>query len=398
MTTSLDLARQLAGDLVDLRRELHRIPEVGLHLPRTQQRVLTALGGLDLELTTGRGLSSVVAVLRGRRRGPVVLLRGDMDGLPVTEEVDVDYASEHAGAMHACGHDLHMACLVGAARILHARRDELAGDVVFMFQPAEEGPGGAEPMLHEGLLEAAGRRVDAAYALHVFSSEIPLGQWESRPRELMAGADTVDITVTGAGGHGSAPHRALDPVPVLCEIVLALQTMVTRTFDVFDPVVLTVGRVSAGTKDNIIGDTADLSATLRTFSVEQRELAHRSIRRVAEGVSAAHGLACTVGFGEGYPATVNDDAELAFGRDVVTQLFGPGRYRERERPEMGSEDMSFVMNEVPGAYLFLGACPEGVDPQDAPDNHSPRAAFDDSVVPDGAAWLAEVALQRCRSL
>lgn len=398
MTTSLDLARQMAGDLIGLRRDLHRIPEIGLHLPLTQQRVLAALEGLDLEITTGRGLSSVVAVLRGRPGGPVVLLRGDMDGLPVSEEVPVDYASQHDGAMHACGHDLHMASLVGAARILHARRDELAGDVVLMFQPAEEGPGGAEPMLHEGLLEVAGRRVDAAYALHVFSSEIPLGQWESRPRELMAGADTVDITVTGAGGHGSAPHRALDPVPVLCEVVLALQTMVTRTFDVFDPVVLTVGRIAAGTKDNIIGDTAELSATLRTFSMEQRELAHRSIRRVASGVSAAHGMTCTVGFGEGYPATVNDDAELAFGRDVVTRLFGSGSYQERERPEMGSEDMSFVMNEVPGAYLFLGACPEGVDPQDAPDNHSPRAAFDDSVVPDGAAWLAEVALQRCRSL
>ncbi|MCE0487195.1 M20 metallopeptidase family protein [Ornithinimicrobium sediminis] len=402
MTTSLDLARQLAGDLVALRRDLHRIPEIGLHLPLTQQRVLAELEGLDLEVTTGRGLSSVVAVLRGGAgtpgERPVVLLRGDMDGLPVTEEVDVDYASEHVGAMHACGHDLHVAALVGAARILHAQREQLAGDVVLMFQPAEEGPGGAEPMLAEGLLDVAGRRVDAAYALHVFSSEIPRGRWESRPRELMAGADTVDITVTGAGGHGSAPHRALDPVPVLCEVVLALQTMVTRTFDVFDPVVLTVGRVSAGTKDNIIGDTAELSATLRTFSTAHRELAHRSIERVAAGVSAAHGMTCTVGFSEGYPATVNDVAELEHGRQVVLDLFGPESYRERERPEMGSEDMSFVMAEVPGAYLFLGACPEGVDPQDAPDNHSPRAAFDDAVVPDGAAWLAEVALQRCRSL
>lgn len=402
MTTSLDLARQMAGDLVALRRDLHRIPEIGLHLPLTQQRVLAELEGLDLEVTTGRGLSSVVAVLRGGAgtpgARPVVLLRGDMDGLPVTEEVDVDYASEHVGAMHACGHDLHVAALVGAARILHAQREQLAGDVVLMFQPAEEGPGGAEPMLAEGLLDVAGRRVDAAYALHVFSSEIPRGRWESRPRELMAGADTVDITVTGAGGHGSAPHRALDPVPVLCEVVLALQTMVTRTFDVFDPVVLTVGRVSAGTKDNIIGDTAELSATLRTFSTAHRELAHRSIERVAAGVSAAHGMTCTVGFSEGYPATVNDVAELEHGRQVVLDLFGPESYRERERPEMGSEDMSFVMDEVPGAYLFLGACPEGVDPQEAPDNHSPRAAFDDAVVPDGAAWLAEVALQRCRSL
>lgn len=396
MTSTTDLARAMGADLVALRRDLHRIPEIGLHLPLTQARVLAELADLDLEVHRGEGLSSVVAVLRGGgRQGPVVLLRGDMDGLPVAEEVDVDYASQHPGAMHACGHDLHMAALVGAARILHARRADLAGDVVLMFQPAEEGPGGAEPMLAEGLLDVAGRRVDAAYALHVFSSEIPLGAWTSRPRELMAGADTVDIQVRGQGGHGSAPHRALDPVPVLCEIVLALQTMVTRTFDVFDPVVLTVGRISAGTKDNIIGDTADLSATLRTFSPAHLELARTAITRVATGVAAAHGMSAEVGFSEGYPATVNDEAEFAFAEQVTTDLFGADRWSRRALPEMGSEDMSFVLNEVPGAYVFLGACPAGVDPSGAPDNHSPRAAFDDSVLPDAAAWLAEVALRRC---
>ncbi len=399
MSRTLDLAHGMRDDLVALRRDLHRIPEIGLHLPLTQQRVLDELDGLDLEITTGAGLSSVVAVLRGGKNAdaadrPVVLLRGDMDALPVTEEVDVDYASQHAGAMHACGHDLHVAALVGAARILHSLRDDLAGDVVLMFQPAEEGPGGAEPMIAEGLLDVAGRRVDAAYALHVFSSELPLGQWSARPGPLMAGAETVHIEVRGRGGHGSAPHRALDPVPVLCEIVLALQTMVTRSFDVFDPVVLTVGRVSAGTKDNIIGDTGELATTLRTFSAGNRERAIASIERVAAGVSAAHGMSCTVGFSEGYPATVNDEAEYAFALNVTTDLFGADGYAERPDPEMGSEDMSFVMNEVPGAYFMLGACPAGEDPETAPDNHSPRAAFDDSVLPDAAAWLAEVALRR----
>ena len=396
---TLELAHAIAPDLVALRRELHQAPELGLHLPLTQAKVLEALKGLDLEVHQGTGLSSVVAVLRGSAptEGPrsVVLLRGDMDALPVTEEVDVAYRSTHEGRMHACGHDLHVAALVGAARVLTEMRDELAGDVVLMFQPGEEGPGGAAPMIEEGLLDVAGRPVDAAYALHVASSEFRRGQWVSRPRALMSAVDRVKIKVKGAGGHGSQPHRALDPVPVLCEIVLALQTMVTRTFDPVDTVVLTVGMVRGGTADNIIPDDADLSATLRTFSAETRETAMAAIRRVADGVAAAHGLTAEVGFDEGYPATVNDDAEYELGRQAIVDLFGADRYTERPHPEMGSEDMSFVMERVPGAYFFLGACPDD-DPEHAPDNHSPRAAFDDVVLPDGAAWLAEVALRRLR--
>ncbi|MGB5952607.1 MAG: M20 family metallopeptidase [Ornithinimicrobium sp.] len=400
MQRTLDLAHSMADDLRRLRRELHQIPEIGLRLPLTQAHLLEQLEGLDLEVTTGTSLDSIVAVLRGGApgadHGPVVLLRGDMDGLPVTEEVDVPYASRHVGSMHACGHDLHMAALIGAVRVLHAQREDLAGDVVFMFQPAEEGPGGAEPMVAEGLLEAAGRRVEAAYAMHVFSSELPLGHWSARPGPLMAGADTVTITVTGRGGHGSTPHRTADPVPVVCEIVLALQTMVTRTFDAFDSVVLTVGRVSAGTKDNIIPDTGQLAATLRTFSPEIRATAHAAIERVAAGVSAAHGMSAEVSFTEGYPATINDEQEYALAADVTNELFGAGRQEVRPLPEMGSEDMSFVMNEVPGAYFLLGAYP-GQDYANAPDNHSPRAFFDDVVVPDAAAWLAAMALRRCNT-
>lgn len=392
----LELASHHAPDLIDLRRALHRAPELGLHLPETQARVLEALDGLPLEVTTGTGLSSVVAVLRGGAAGPdapVVLLRGDMDALPVAEEVDVDYRSEREGFMHACGHDLHVAGLVGAARILSEIREDLAGDVVFMFQPGEEGPGGAAPMIAEGLLEAAGRPVDAAYAVHVTSSEHPLGQWFARPGAMMSAVDRVVVTVRGAGGHGSQPHRALDPVPALCEVVLALQTMVTRTFDAFDSVVLTVGRISAGTADNIIPDTAELAATLRTFTPETRATAVAAIERVARGVAAAHGLTAEVEFSESYPATVNDDTEYALAVEAVGDLFGAERFTLMPNPEMGSEDMSFVMERVPGAYLFVSAC-GAEDYEHAPDNHSPRAAFDDSVVPDVAALLAEVARRR----
>ncbi|WP_153398600.1 M20 metallopeptidase family protein [Ornithinicoccus halotolerans] len=398
---SLALAARHADDVIALRRALHQVPEVGLRLPVTQQLVLDALAGLGLEVTTGAGLDSVVAVLRGGAgdskdpQRQVVLLRGDMDGLPVTEEVDVPYRSRHEGRMHACGHDLHTAGLVGAARALCEVRDELAGDVILMFQPGEEGPGGAEPMLAEGLLDAAGagRPVVAAYTVHVFAAEQPLGLWTARPREMMAAADTVTVTVQGRGGHGSQPHRALDPVPVLCEIVLALQSTVTRSFDVFDPVVLTVGRITAGTKDNIIPDGGELAATLRTFSAANRERAMALIERVVTGVAAAHGLAAEVGFSEGYPATVNDEVEYARGREVVEELFGPDQFALRELPEMGSEDMSFVMEQVPGAYFFLSAC-DAPDPQLAPSNHSPRARFDDSVLADAVAWLVEMTRRR----
>jgi amidohydrolase len=235
-----DDAVQISGELVELRQAIHADPEIGLDLPRTQEKVLAAIDGLPLEVTTGRALSSVTAVLRGTRPGETVLLRGDMDALPVTEATGLPYASRNDGVMHACGHDLHTAMLVGAARLLAARRGELAGNVIFMFQPGEESYAGAERMISEGVLDAAGSRPVAAFGLHVASGLLPLGMLTSRDGTMMASADTMEVTVQGHGGHGSQPHRAADPIPAACEIVTALQTLVTRRFDVFDPVVITV--------------------------------------------------------------------------------------------------------------------------------------------------------------
>ena len=390
----------MSDGLVTLRRDLHRHPEIGLHLPRTQARILDALAGLDLEITLGRGLSSVVAVLRGRASSPagtqrpVVLLRGDMDALPVHEDLPHDWISQTPGTMHACGHDLHVAALVGAARILHELRDGLAGDVVFMFQPAEEGPGGAEPMIDEGVLEAAGRRADTAYALHVISSEHPRGVWWGRPGSEMAASDEFTIVVRGRGGHGSAPHRTLDPIPVACEIVLALQTTVTRAHSIWDPVVVTVGTMRAGSAPNVISDDATLTGTLRSFSTAARELAHGELVRVAEQIAAAHGMRADVSLRLGYPVTVNDPTEFAFAKATIVDLFGAHRWVDMPDPEAGAEDFSYVLQEVPGAYVFLSACATA-DPAGAPDNHSPRADFDDAVLPDAAALLAELALRRC---
>jgi amidohydrolase len=386
-------AKAIQDELVVLRRELHQIPEIGLRLPRTQEKVLAELHALPLELSTGSGLDSVTAVLRGGKPGPVVLLRGDMDALPVTEQTGEEFTSRHDGVMHACGHDLHTAGLVGAARLLSARRDELAGDVVFMFQPGEEGMDGAGHMLAEGVLEAAGRPVEAAYGLHVLSSDIARGVFSSRPGPLMAASDGLFVRVVGAGGHGSTPYSALDPVPVACEMVIALQTMVTRRFDVFDPVVFTVGSFHAGTKRNIIPDDAAFEATIRTFSPAVSAQVRQYAVQLCQSIAAAHGLQVEVRYDNEYPATINHAADHEFVADTVREVFGEERFEEMANPMTGSEDFSRVLESVPGAYLFLGACVTD-DPGSAPANHSPRAAFDDRVLSDGAALLAELAMRR----
>jgi amidohydrolase len=389
-----DDAAAIAGDLVELRRQLHREPEVGLDLPRTQQKVLAALGGLPLEVSRGRALSSVTAVLRGDPGGPAVLLRGDMDALPVAERTGLDYASAVPGVMHACGHDLHTAMLVGAARILAARQAELPGNVIFMFQPGEEGRHGARHMISEGVLDAAGGRPAAAYALHVASAQYGPGVFATRPGPMMAAADILEVTVRGDGGHASVPHLCADPIPAACAMVTALQTMVTRTFDVFDPVVITVGSFHAGTTDNVIPDEARFLATVRSFSTEARDRVRAASLRLVADLAAAHGLQADAEYHDGYPVTMNDAAEAEFAGQAVTDLFGTSRLAAQAHPLAGAEDFSYVLGEVPGVFLMLGACPPGADPASAPFNHAADAVFDDSVLPDGAALLAELALRR----
>ncbi|MFC1410092.1 M20 family metallopeptidase [Streptacidiphilus sp. N1-12] len=387
-------AAALQPELAALRRALHQEPEIGLELPLTQAKVLAALDGLPLTLTLGKQLSSVTAVLRGALPGPVVLLRGDMDALPVQETSGLPYSSTVPGVMHACGHDLHTAGLVGAARLLSERRETLAGSVVFMFQPGEEGQGGARVMIEEGVLDAAGSAPVAAYALHVAASVLPNGWVATRPGPIMAAADVLTVTMRGRGGHGSTPHLALDPVPAACEAVTALQTMVTRRFDAFDPVVVTVGSFHAGTTDNVIPDEAVFAATVRSFSPEARTRVLEEAPRLVRGIGEAHGLTVEAVVTEGYPVTVNDAGEAGYAAETARQLLGTDRYIEMPRPVAGSEDFAVVGERIPSAYLMLGACPADRDPGTAPYNHSPEAAFDDSVLGDAAALLAELALGR----
>jgi hippurate hydrolase len=359
--------------------------------------VLQAIDGLPLEVSTGESLSSVTAVLRGGSSGPAVLLRGDMDALPVHEEVDLSFRSQVGDRMHACGHDLHTTMLAGAARLLSAHRDHLAGDVVFMFQPGEEGFDGAGHMLREGVLEAAGSEPIAAYALHVTSSRWPNGTFATRPGPLLAASDAVKVTVHGKGGHGSAPHRAKDPVPVACEMVTALQTFVTRSIDTFDPAVLTVGEFHAGTRRNIIPEHARFEATVRSFRPEVREILAQGVPRVCEGIAAAHGVEVEVEYHAEYPVTVNSADEVAYAAETATELFGAERFELADHPMTGSEDFSRVIGRVPGAMVFLGATIEGRSHDEAPDNHSPLAAFDDAVLADGSALYATLAARRLAS-
>ncbi|WP_055479865.1 M20 metallopeptidase family protein [Sphaerimonospora mesophila] len=378
-------------ELVRLRRELHADPELGLRLPRTQRRVVDALAGLDLEITLGAELDSVVAVLRGGRPGPAVLLRADMDALPMREETDLPYRAR-GDAMHACGHDLHVAGLVGAAMLLHGRRETLAGDVVFMFQPGEELGDGAARMIAEGVLEAAGARPVAAYGIHVVPGEF--GVFSTRPGPIMAGCAEMDVVVRGRGGHASAPHLTVDPVPAAAELVQALQTFVTRRFDVFDPVVLSTTQLQAGgAARNIITDEARLGATIRMLSADALDRLRAELPGLVRGVAAAHGCAADVEVRVLCPPTVNDPARAAEALATLSETFGADRVRVSPAPVMGSEDFSHVLREVPGAFVFLRATPRDIDHETAAPNHSPHVVFDDAVLADQAVALASLAMR-----
>lgn len=386
-------ASELLPEIVDLRRALHRNPETGLHLPGTRALVLEALASLPLAVVEHESSSGIVAVLKGSKPGPTVLLRGDMDGLPLAEETGLEFASVTGETMHACGHDLHTAMLFGAAKLLVARRDEIAGTVAFMFQPGEEGYHGARFMLEEGLLDVTGDRPALAFAIHV-STIYPSGSVAIRPGVAMANADEIEIVLTGSGGHASRPHAGNDPMIAAAEIILALQTAVTRNIDVFDPAVCTITAIDSGTAHNIISERITLRGTVRTLSGEARAKMHALIPRVVEGVSSAHGMMAQVRVDNGYPALVNDKNATAEVLLAAQELIGQSRLINLPTPSMGGEDWAYVLEEVPGVMAWLGACPSGLDPDTAPGNHSNRVVFDEDAMAVGAALHAAVALNR----
>lgn len=388
-------ARSLQPRTVALRRALHRRPEIGLDLPLTREAVVGALADLPVQVLLGRSSSGVVGVLPGARPGPTVLLRADMDALPLQEHTTLRYRSEFDGRMHACGHDMHVAMLASAARLLADRRDKLAGTVMLMFQPGEEGYHGARHMIEEGLLDGPAGRPDTAFALHV-SATLPSGELHTRPGSVMAANDTVRVTVNGRGGHASAPHDALDPVPAAAAMVGALQTAMTRRVEAHQPAVLTIARIAAGTTNNVIPETAVMEGTLRTLSESVRALAHEEVRRVCRYVALAHGCTAEVEIDSGYPVTVNDFGAVERVASVGGALLGGHRVSTMPTAIMGAEDFSYVLRQVPGAISFLGGCPAGIDPRVAAPNHSNRVVFDEEAMAAGAAVYAGLALDALR--
>src|SRR5690349_1673156 len=382
-------AKAMADEVVELRRRIHRHPEIVLTLPRTQRAVLDALDGLGLDVRTGQRTTSVVARLTGGRPGPTLLLRADMDALPLHEATGLPFASEVEGAMHACGHDAHVAMLVGAARLLARRRDQLAGRVIFMFQPGEEGYHGARVMLEEGLDEG-GTLPAAAFALHG-GARFQAGMVGTRPGPILASGDTIEALIHGRGGHASAPHDCLDPIPIACEIVQALQTFVTRRVDVFDPAVITIAKIEAGSTRNVIPETARMLGTIRTVSERTRERVLEGVERLIKGLAAAHGAEAEVKLTRGYPVTVNDEGITGFASQVAAELLGEHCVRRMPTPMMGSEDFSYVLRRFPGTMMFLGTRPDGNAPPIP--NHSNRMVVNEAALPVGVALHAAVALR-----
>ena len=380
-------AEILLPAMIALRRAIHLEPELGLHNPKTADKIRAALVGLPLEIRTGKSTSGIVAILRGSDNGRVVCLRGDTDALPLKEDTGLDFTSTIEGAMHACGHDTHVAMLAGAARLLCAKREQLAGTVIFMFQPGEEGHHGARFMMEEGLLDPL---PDAAFALHIMPNG-PHGVFSGRSGALLASSDVLDVVVKGAGGHASMPHGANDPIPIACEIVQALQTMITRKVSVFDPAVITVAKIEAGTTNNVIPETAHMLGTIRTLSPRVRAFVAEQIEQVATLIAAAHGATAEVTITQGFPVTLCDNRDVAFGQRVTEEVYGPDSWQTLTSPIMGAEDFAYVLEKVPGAMFFLGAAHEGTDWRTCCGLHSNHMVLDEKVMARGAALHAALA-------
>jgi hippurate hydrolase len=383
-------AATYAETLTQIRRDLHQIPEFGLDLPKTQARILESIHGLG-EIHLGKDLNSIGLVIKGGKPGPTILLRADMDALSVKEETGLDFASTN-GFMHACGHDLHMAAAVGAAHLLATHKAELSGTVVIWFQPGEEGHHGADVMIEEGFLELSGERPIAAYGLHVFTA-MPIGAIACKPGPLMASAGDLHVTFHGSGGHGSMPWLSKDPVTPMIEAISALQSMLNKRFDQFDPVILNVGWIRAGddATTNVIADSASFGATVRTFSEKSTALLHELAPKLIHSIAEGFGLTATVEFGRATKVLMNDAAAVTRVEKVSKALVGEHGYIALQEPMAGGEDFASIVQEVPGAFVFVGACPPEINHETAATNHSAKAMFADSVLPLCASILAGLA-------
>ena len=390
------LATEINQQVVAWRRDFHQHPELGNQETRTAKVIADELRKLGYEVRTGVAGTGVIGVLTGGRPGPVVALRADMDALPVTEQVDLPFKStaraewngQQVGVMHACGHDNHMAIQLGAATVLAKLRDRIPGTVKLIFQPAEEGPGGAEPMIKAGAL--ANPDVDAIFGLHVFP--FPAGTIQYRPGAMMASADSFVIKVKGRQTHGAIPWGGVDPIVVGSQIVLALQTIISRSVNITEaPAVVTVGRFTGGNRSNIIPEEVELEGTVRTFDENVRKSIHDRIRSIASNISESAGATATVEFGLGYPVTRNDPALTERMVPTLRRVAGAGNVTLG--PLTGTaEDFSYFQQKVPGMFVFLGVTPRDQDHTKAAINHSPLFFADESALPVGVRVMTNLAL------
>jgi hippurate hydrolase len=378
--TILDRISGYADDLVAIRRDLHANPELGFQEKRTSDVVARLLAGWGIEVHRGLGKTGVVGVLQGRggnyRR---IGLRADMDALPIEEVADVSYKSKTSGVMHACGHDGHTTMLLGAARYLAETRS-FDGTAIFIFQPAEEGLGGARAMLADGLFERF--PCDEVYALHNLPDG-PQGRVSLKPGSAMAGADFFDIRITGRGAHGAYPQKSVDPTIVAVSLAQAMQTIVSRNADPLQAVVVSVTQIHAGSAYNVIPETAQLAGTIRAFNDDARSLARARIRELASGIGAAFGAAVEVEIRDVFSVLRNHQEQIAAMGAAATELLGADNVVWLEQPRMGSEDFADMLQRVPGAYVWLGQAP-------GPGLHNPAYRFDDAILPLGAALLARI--------
>ena len=394
-------ADQILPKVVAWRRDFHEHPELGNREVRTAKIVADELRSLGFEVKTGVAKTGVVGLLRGGKPGPVVALRSDMDGLPVAEEVDLPFkskvtaqwAGQQTGVMHACGHDNHLAILLGTAHVLSGLKSQLAGSVKFIFQPAEEGAppgeeGGAELMVKEGVLNDP--KVDAIFGLHVFPYETGTLAWRSRG--IMAAGDRFEITVTGRQTHGAQPWAGVDPIVVGSQIVLGLQTLVSRQVDLtLAPAIVTIGAFNGGNRHNIIPNEVKMIGTLRTYDKGMRDLLIERIKRTASLIAQSAGAAAAVTFSQGLPVTWNDPA-LTSRMDATLRRVGGAKVVPDVSPSTTSEDFSFFQQQVPGVFFFLGVTPKGTAPADIYANHSPRFFADEAALITGVRAMANMAV------
>lgn len=380
-------SQKLSDWLVQIRRDLHAHPELGLDEKRTSAKVAEAFREMGLEVRTGIATTGVVATLRGGAPGRTIAVRADMDALPIQEETGLPFASQRAGLMHACGHDAHVAMALGAARILSGIRGELRGNVKFLMQPAEENYGGAKDMVEEGALEDP--KVDAIIALHIETDE-SVGKLVIKEGPIGASADVFMISINGKGGHGSEPQACVDPVHIAAHAIIALQTMIPRTLDARDPTVISVCSIQGGSAFNIIPESVHFGGTVRTLSDERRAIMPKKIEDIVRGICATFGATFDFSYIHGAPVTSNERGMTELMRRVAVELWGPGGVVEMDKPHMGSEDYSYYLRKAPGAMGMLGA--RKPDGEHYPAHH-PKFDLDERCLPLGTELLAASAIK-----